>query len=62
MLGALHHLVSTEDVFRGVSPLVPLLPPDRWYRASDSRIARGHATAIAYPHPASVDPASAMAM
>ena len=23
---------------------------------------RGHATAIAYPHPASVDPASAMAM
>ena len=30
--------------------------------ASDSRIARGHVTAIAYPHPASVDPASAMAM
>ena len=30
--------------------------------ASDSRIARGHPTAIAYPHPAGVDPASAMAM
>ena len=47
----------------GVARMLDLNDSD-FYHASLPPIveSRDHATAIAYPHPASVDPASAMAM